>query len=173
MVGIRLGKYVGNTSVDAAFFKTYYPSVEDESKAIPVEVKRGNATENINFTLAKKYEKREVKGRVFFGDGRPAAKVNVRYVAQTPDFKDSTITFIKTDERGRFSFIGYENHEYLIGAFTDRRDGNEHLEAFAKVISLLPKKEIEMVNLILNHDGTKKCEKCGDFLFFSTIKPGN
>lgn len=173
LVGVRLDDYVGNNSTDAAYLKTYYPSVETERSAVPVSVKFGKQTENIDFKLTRKYQKREIKGRVFFKDGRPASKVNVRYVARTPDLKDNGITFIKTDENGRFSITGYENHAYLIGAFTDGRDGNERLEAIAVVVNVLSKKEIKEIKLLLDQDGNADCKKCGDYTGFPKTKPRN
>ncbi len=173
LVGVRIDDYVGNDSIDAAYMKTYFPDVASEKSAIPVKVKFGKQTENVNFKLTRKYQEREIKGRVFFKDGQSAAKVNVRYVARTPDLKDNGIRFIKTDENGYFSITGYENHAYLIGSFTDSRDGNENLEAIAAVVNVLPEKEIKEVKLILDQDGTADCKKCGGYSDFPKTKPRN
>lgn len=173
LVGVRLDDYVGNDSVDAAYLKTYYPGVATEKNAAPVSVKFGEPTENINFKLTRKYAEREIKGRVFFKDNRPAVKVNVRYTARTPDLKDNGITFIKTDEDGYFSITGYENHAYLIGAFTDSQAGNESLEAFAVIVNILPKKEIKEIKLVLDQNVNSDCKKCGNYLEFPKTRPRN
>ncbi len=170
LVGVRLDDYVGNDSVDAAYLKTYYPGVAIEKKAVSVTVKFGKPTENIDFKLTRTYSEREIKGRVFFKDGRHAPNVRVRYVARTPDLKNNGITFIKTDENGYFSLTGYENHSYLIGAFTDSRDGNESIQAIATVMNILPKKEIKEIKLVLDQSGNSQCEKCGDFFEFTKKK---
>ncbi len=171
LVGVRLGNYVGNNSADAAFLKTYYPGTALEKSATAVRIKFGKQTEDIDFKLTRVFPKREIKGRVFFEDGRPASKVRVRYVARTPDLKDSGITFIKTDEDGYFSFTGYENHSYLIGAFTDSRDGNKSLDALAMVVDVLPQKAPKEIKLILDQDGEEACPKCGDYSNFPKTKP--
>jgi hypothetical protein len=173
LVGVRLDDYVDNNSVDAAFLKTYYPGASTEKSAVSVSVKFGKLTDNINFKLTRKYKEREIRGRVFFKDGRLAPRVNVRYVARTPDLKDNGITFIKTDENGYFSITGYENHAYLIGAFTDARDGNESLEAFTVVVNVLPKKEVKEVKLVLDQDMNRDCKKCGDYHEFPKTKTRN
>lgn len=172
LVGVRLDDYVGNNSVDAAYLKTFYPGVAVEKKAVSVAVKFGKQTENIDFKLMRTYAAREINGRVFFKDGRPAPNVRVRYVARTPDLESNAITFIKTDEDGYFSISGYENHSYLIGAFTDSRDDNESLEAFAATVNVLPKKYLKEINLILDQDGKLDCKKCGDYSEFPKTKPG-
>lgn len=172
LVGVRLSDYVGNDSIDAAYLKTYYPGAPTEKNAAPVSVKFGKPRENINFKLTQKYQEREIKGRVYFRDGRPASGVRVRYVTRTPDFKENGITFIKTDENGYFSITSYDNHAYLIGAFTDSRDGNEMSKSFATVINVSPKKEIKEIKLVLDQIGMD-CKKCGDYADFPTTKPRN
>lgn len=137
---------------------------------MPVSVKFGKPTENINFKLTKKFQEREIKGRVYFKDGRPASEVKVRYVARTPDLKENGITFIKTDANGYFSITSYDNHAYLIGAFTDSRDGNEKLQSFSTVVNVSPKKEIKEIKLVLDQNGMD-CEKCGNYFDFPKTKP--
>lgn len=171
LVGVRLDDYVGNDSIEAAYLKAYYPGVTNEKSAVPVRVKFGKQTENINFKLTRKYREREIKGRVFFKDSRPAPQVQVRFVARTPDLKDNGVTFIKTDENGYFSFTGYENHAYLIGSFTDARNGNESLEASAAVVNVISGREIKEIQLVLDQDGGANCKKCGDYSGFPKTKP--
>ena len=89
-----------------------------------------------------------------FKDGRPAANINVRYVARTPDLKRNGITFIKTDANGHFSIDVYEGHAYMVGAVTDGRDANTPLEAKAAVIKINPGKNPDDLRLVLDQTGT-------------------
>ncbi len=166
LIGVRLGDYIGNDSTDAAYIKTYFPGVAAEKNAVPVNIKFGALTDKVDFKLTGKYREGEIKGRVFYKDNRPAANVRVRYVARTPDLKENGITFIKTDENGRFSIAAYENHAYLIGALAD--ENNESLEAVAVVVNVLPKKEIKEIKLVLDQNGNGNCKKCGGYMEFPT-----
>ncbi len=171
LVGVRLGGYVCNDCDDAKYLKAFYPGVPAEKNATPVTVKFGEPTDDINFKLTATYKEREVAGRVTFMDGRPAPLISVRYLARTPDFKDNAITFIKTDNAGNFSFSGYENHVYLVGAFTDRRDGSERFEALAVDIKVDPNKPVKGIKLVLDQDGNNGCTKCFDSFGFPKNRP--
>lgn len=163
LVGVRLDDYVCNDCIDAEFKKALYPGVADERLAKAVTVRTGDATTGIDFKLTRKFASQEVTGRVYFKDGRPAADVNVRYVARTPDLKENGITFIKTDAGGDFSFTGYEGHEYLVGAFADRRDNKDGVEANAVVVKVQAGKVPQGIKLTLD-----QAEGSGDFYEFPT-----
>lgn len=86
-------------------------------------------------------------------------------MARTPDRKNNGIRFIKTDDLGYFSIDGYEGHDYLIGAFTDSRDGNERVEAKATIVSVLPGNPLKPLLLTLNKNNTDE-----NFWDFPTAK---
>lgn len=164
LVGVRLDDYVCNDCIDAGYATTFFPGVSNQKLAGVVTVKTGSLTPDVNLKLVRKYTPREIRGRVLFKNGQAAPRVNVRYVARTPDFKDNGITFIKTDDRGNFSFNGYEDHYYLIGAFDLGEGGGSFWEAFAVTIKVDPGKKLAEVRLILDQDGTGgTCSKCGDY----------
>jgi hypothetical protein len=156
-----LDDYVSPDSIDAAFPATYFPNSKNAKTAKIITVQKGKAVPNIVIKLFPKFKETTVQGRFFFKDGRPAAKVFVRYVARTPDYKDSGIVFIETDKSGFFSFTGYENHAYLIGSFTDQRQGNEYAFAVEQEISIQgnPKE----LKFILDRNDDRNCKECGDY----------
>lgn len=150
LIGVRLDDYICNDCADAKYKRTFYPGVPSPTLAKFVEVPFGKSVENIGLKLTDKYKEREIAGTVFFKNGRPAPNVSVRFVARTPDLKRNGITFIKTDKDGNFSLAGYELHSYMIGAFTDNRDGNETAEAKAVVLNIVPHKAVVPIRLVLD-----------------------
>ena len=165
-MGVRLDKYICNDCIDAKYQKEYYPSGQTESSAKIISIPLGKLIDNVHFKLSKTFVEREINGTVAFPDGRLAPRVSVRFVARTPDRLDNHITFIKTDETGRFTIKGYEGHDYLIGAFTDERDGNPEHDAPAVEVRIVPRKAIKPVKLTLRPRGHGACENCGDFSEF-------
>lgn len=154
LIGVRLGDYICNDCADSEYKKALYPGVAKEARAKPIAVGFGKHLENIDLKLTAKYREREITGTVVFKDGKPAANVRVRFVARTPDLKRNGITFIKTDNDGNFSITGYDGHAYLIGAFTDQRDGNELAEAKATVVKISPTRVVDTVRLVLDRTNT-------------------
>jgi len=154
LIGIRLDDYICNDCADSEYKKTLYPGVASETRATPIVVGFGNLVEKIDLKLTSRYVQRKINGIVVFKDGRPAANINVRYVARTPDLKRNGITFIKTDANGHFSIDVYEGHAYMVGAVTDGRDANTPLEAKAAVIKINPGKNPDDLRLVLDQTGT-------------------
>lgn len=161
-VGVRLSEYLEPQSVDAAFPTTYFPGVASESSAAPITVGKGKSVAGFDFKLQPRFAERLIKGQVFFADGRPAAKVRVKFIARTPDFKDDLENILRADENGRFSVVGYENHAYLIGAFTDESDGNKFAGAID--VEIAPNEKVEEIKLVLDQfDGCPKCRSYENF----------
>ena len=150
LIGVRLDDYICNDCADSEYKKALYPGVSTEARAKPIVVGFGKHIENIDLKLTAKYREREIVGTVAFKDGKPAANVRVRFVARTPDLKRNGLTFIKTDGNGSFTILAYDDHSYMIGAFTDDRDGNEAAEAKAVVVKIVPTKAVPAVRLVLD-----------------------
>lgn len=151
LIGVRLGGRVEGDSVEAAYPRTYYPGVPTQKKAVVVPLGKGESVTGRDFQLPSRLARRIVRGRVLLRNGRPAAKVRVRYVARTPDRKRSDPQYLRTDEDGNFSFVGYEGNAYLVGAFVDRQDKQE--EMYAREVEIAPRGKAGFVKLTLDQPG--------------------
>jgi hypothetical protein len=164
LIGTRLDGYVGADSIDAAYPTTYFPNSKTRNTAKIITVRKETPIQNLEIKLFPQFREITVEGLVYFKDGRPASKVSVRYAARTPDYKDSGIVFIETDENGYFSFAGYENHSYLIGSFTDQRQGNANAYAIEQEIFI--KGSPKELKFILDRTGNENCKECRDYMDF-------
>ncbi len=149
LIGVRLDDWICNDCADAPFKKAYYPGVANRSRAKIISVGLGKLVENIDLKLTDKYIEREISGIVVSKDGRPMPRVNVRYIARTPDHKRNGPTVIKTDDSGNFRFVGYDAHSYLIEAYTDERGESETVSQ-AVIVNLQAGVSLKPLRLILN-----------------------
>lgn len=160
LIGVRLGPYLSNGDVAAAYPRTFYPGVADEREAIAVSLGRGQSVTRRDFQAGPRLRERTVRGVVVRRDGRAAAGVKVRYQARTPDRKLSTPELLKTDARGRFSFTAYEGAAYLVGAVTADCAGPECLHAHDALVGAAGTPR--PLRLVLDQPGSS-CERCRDY----------
>jgi len=75
--GLREGKYTLVINDDnfpdgsAPFWRHYYPGVRDFKDAQPIILEQGETLSDIKFNLPKSLPLREIKGQVFWKDGKP------------------------------------------------------------------------------------------------------
>jgi hypothetical protein len=154
--------------VTAAFRRTFYPGVAAEREAVVVSLGRGQNVVRRDFQLGPRLRARTVSGVVVRADGRPAAGASVRYQARTPDRLRAGLAFVKTDERGRFSFTGYEGTSFLVGAFTKGCEESTCLHAHEAEVG--PAGAPPRLRLVLNQPGSS-CDRCRDYDAFEEGKP--
>ncbi|HEV2859599.1 MAG TPA: carboxypeptidase-like regulatory domain-containing protein [Pyrinomonadaceae bacterium] len=168
LIGVRLGRYLWPDDEAAGFRRTFYPGVPKEQEAVAVSLGRGQNVTRRDFQLGPRLRERTISGVVVYADGRPAAGVNVRYQARTRDRKRSGTGGLKTDERGRFSFKGYEGTAFLVGAFTDGCEEPKCRHAHEAEVG--PAGAPPRLRLVLNQPGSS-CDRCRDFDAFEGAKP--
>lgn len=151
LIGVRLDRNISGDRPEAAYPRTYYPGVPTRKQAVVVALDKGESVTGRNFQLPPRIARRRVGGRVLWRDGRPAAHVQVRYAARTPDRKHSGIIVLRTDADGKFSFDGYEGTAYLVGAFT--YEGNETKQIHAREIEVAPNGKVSALRLTLDQQG--------------------
>ena len=129
--GLSPGKYIvsvgqaagsGGVSVmgmgGSQYLKTFYPGVQDESKATLVEVNEGAEMSNIDITPGKPASGFSVSGRVVDADsGQPVANVYIAY-SQVKDAElqmgGMSFTGSQTDANGKFRLEGVKPGRYAV-----------------------------------------------------------
>ncbi len=82
ITGLREGKYTLVINDDnfpdgsAPFWRYYYPGVKDFKEAQPINLEQGQKLSDITFNLPEFLPLREVKGQVFWKDGKPVTFVD-------------------------------------------------------------------------------------------------
>ncbi|HYG81171.1 MAG TPA: hypothetical protein VD861_12320 [Pyrinomonadaceae bacterium] len=152
LIGVRVGKRISGDGPEAAYPQTYYPGVPARKQAVVVALGKGGSVAGHNFQLPPRFAERRVTGRAVWGDGRPAANVQVRFAARTPDRKRLGVTYLDTDADGKFSFVAYEGTAYLVGAFI--REGVENGPRYAREVEVAPRGQVRSLRLTLNQQGT-------------------
>ena len=129
--GLGPGKYIvsvgqaagsGGVSVmgmgGSQYLKTFYPGVQDESKATLVEVNEGAEISNIDITPGKPASGFSVSGRVVDAEsGQPVANVYIAY-SQVKDAElqmgGMSFTGSQTDANGKFRLEGVKPGRYAV-----------------------------------------------------------
>ena len=102
------------------YAKTFYPGVQEESKATIIEVKEGGEVTGIDITPGKPAEGFSVSGRVVDAEsGQPVPNANIAYSPfsdANQQMSGTNITADKTDANGKFRLEGMRPGRYA--AFT-------------------------------------------------------
>ncbi len=124
---VPAGKYVlainKNLSphAESPFPTTYFPQTSDIKKAKIVEIGFGQNMDQILFQVLPKLMDKEIRGTVYWNDGKPAADVQVElvdldnYDSWQRDEKNG-----KTDKFGNFAVKGFIGRKYQIKAIYKR-----------------------------------------------------
>jgi protocatechuate 3,4-dioxygenase beta subunit len=100
------------------YLKTYYPGVQEESKAELIEVNEGSEITNIDITPGKPASGFSVSGRAVDADsGQPVANVYIAY-SQVKDAEqkmdEMNFTGSQTDVNGKFRLEGVKPGRYAV-----------------------------------------------------------
>lgn len=140
--GLSAGNYkvsVGQNSVSGAsvmgvgggqYLKTYYPSVQDESKATLIEVNEGSEITNIDITAGKAAGGFSVSGRAVDADsGQPVANLYIAY-SQVKDaelkMEGMNFTGSQTDVNGKFRLEGVKPGRYAVFTLAQGRENSSY-----------------------------------------------
>jgi protocatechuate 3,4-dioxygenase beta subunit len=100
------------------YLKTFYPSVEDESKATIIEIKEGTEIANVDITLNKPGKGFSISGRVIDADsGAPSASVYIGHSMideSNQQVGGMIFSGTQTDANGKFRLEGLRPGRYAI-----------------------------------------------------------
>jgi hypothetical protein len=158
--------------VDSPYPPTFHPGVPDVNTATTVLLEDGQKLSAINIRLPPKLVEREVTGLILWPDGTPVARMSpdaapgvgailsIRsperlWYPLNPRRADGTNTVI-TDEKGGFSFIGFDGYTYVI-----------HVHAFnaqdqvfhSRHVKLTLSGEVKPLRLVLSLPGYGESEQ--------------
>ncbi|HEX8367698.1 MAG TPA: carboxypeptidase-like regulatory domain-containing protein [Pyrinomonadaceae bacterium] len=124
---------------DLSPYATYfYPKAANRALAKIFEIYAETRITNLIFRLSPPLAKRKITGRVFDGDGKPAANVYVALRDVEGDKEDAFLGFspIKTDKGGNFSLTSFEARKYQIFAvLLQGSDKAPSFDPFAKLVA--------------------------------------
>ncbi len=114
------------------YVKTFYPSVEDESRATIIEIKEGTEIANVDITVNKPGKGFAISGRVIYADsGAPAASVYVGHsVIDESNQQVGSMNFsgTQTDANGKFRLEGLRPGRYAVYTMAARDDNSTYSE---------------------------------------------
>jgi len=135
--GLPAGRYKVSVGSDAGggvvaasrrryFQRTFYPDVNDQTKAAVVELNEGGEATNIDIKVGSSAESYSASGRVTDSDGLPIPGTRIGFVLNTNNQERSGSFYsgVITDSRGEFKFDGLGPGRY--GAYvTSQYDGGD------------------------------------------------
>ena len=106
--------------------RTFYPDVNDQSKAAIVELKEGGEANNIDIKVGSAPQTYTLSGRVIDAEtGLPIPRAGVRFTLVRQGQGPPLPSFgIQADERGEFSFDGFASGHYSALATSEFYGGN-------------------------------------------------
>lgn len=112
------------------YAKTFFPGVQDETKATVIEIKEGTEAANVDITVGKLGNGVAVSGRVIDAEsGQPVANM---YVAQssvdetTQQMGPMNFTGTQSDTNGKFRLEGLRPGHYAIYTFAAGQDNSTY-----------------------------------------------
>ena len=114
------------------YVKTFYPSVEDESRATILEIKEGTEIANVDITVNKTGKGFSVSGRVIDADsGAPAASVYIGHsVVSESNQLVGVMNFsgTQTDANGKFQLEGLRPGRYAVNTMASSLENSTYSE---------------------------------------------
>lgn len=96
---------------------TFYRAPNEKASATVIEIGTGQKIENLVLRLPAPLATKEIRGKVFWRYGRPAANVFV-YIRDAARFQ--FISTARTDKDGNFVLQGFAGRKYIISAHAGR-----------------------------------------------------
>lgn len=114
------------------YVKTFYPGVEDESRATLLEIKEGTEVKNIDITVNKPGSGFSVSGRVVDADsGKAVASLYIAHSSMNEsDQKMGAMNFTgsQSDANGKFRLEGLRPGRYAVYTFAAGQDNSTYSE---------------------------------------------
>jgi protocatechuate 3,4-dioxygenase beta subunit len=112
------------------YVKTFYPNVQDESKATIIEIKEGTEVANVDISVGKPGSGFSVSGRVIDADsGQPVTNIYIAHSAvNESDQKMAGMNFTgnQTDANGKFRLEGFRPGHYAVFTFAPVQDNSTY-----------------------------------------------
>ena len=145
----------------------YYPGTFKREEAQAIRVGLGEKVEGLEFQLPDAYRIRTIEGRVTWGDGKPAAGVEVLLLcprsSKAGGFSvESGPTGTRTDEEGRFRLEGFAGGVYWIEARGSKKVGEkgDAVDVHSPPKKIVVKESLKNLKLVLSEEGfSKGCEQ--------------
>ena len=114
------------------YLKTFYPSVQDESKATIIEIKEGTEVANIDITVNKPSSGFSVSGRVIDADsGQPVPNLYIGHSTvneANQQMGGMNFSGNQTDANGKFRLEGLRAGHYAVFTFAAGQDNSTYSE---------------------------------------------
>jgi len=114
------------------YVKTFYPSVQDETKATIIEIKEATEVQNIDITVGKPSSGFSVSGRVIDGDsGQPVPNLYIGHsTVNESDQKMGGMNFTgnQTDANGKFRLEGLRPGHYAVFTMGAAQESSSYSE---------------------------------------------
>jgi hypothetical protein len=106
--------YIGNVESESYYERTYYPGVQDKTKAQQIVVASGVELKDITIHIGKASRTYSVNGQIVNEDGNPVKNYGFIICRRTPNGGHMTSTNNQTDENGYFFIKGFLSGNYFI-----------------------------------------------------------
>jgi protocatechuate 3,4-dioxygenase beta subunit len=114
------------------YLKTFYPGVQDESKATIIEIKEGTEVPSVDITVSKPGSGFTVSGRVIDADsGQPVPNIYIGHSAvdeSSQKIGQMNFTGDQTDANGKFRLEGLRPGHYAVYTFVPGKDNSNYGE---------------------------------------------
>ena len=114
------------------YVKTFYPNVQDESKATIIEIKEGAEVNNVDITVGKSGSGFSASGRLIDADsGQPVANVYIGHSSvneSNQQLGGMAFTGNQTDANGKFKLEGLRPGHYAAFTFAAGQDNSTYSE---------------------------------------------
>lgn len=114
------------------YVKTFYPNVQDESKATIIEIKEGTEVANVDISVGKPGSGFSVSGRVIDADsGQPVANTYIAHSSvneSNQQMGGMNFSGNQTDANGKFKLEGLRPGHYAVFTFAVGQDNSSYSE---------------------------------------------
>jgi hypothetical protein len=162
--GVPPGEYLLYLEMRTADYQKnqnfYYPGTFQREEAKVIKVGLGETVEGIELLLPEEFKVRTIEGEVAWGDGQPAAGVEVLLLCpQSSRPEGFAIEFsptrTQTDEQGRFQIEGFTGESYWIEARGSKNSGKkeERGETHSPSRKIVLSESVKNIKLVLSEKG--------------------
>lgn len=119
VLAVNLNRFPQPNDPTNAYPRTYYPGVNDISKAEVITLGAGEKLSDFNFQLPARREPSTITGKVVWNDGTPVANAGISFKEVT--YQDPGISNgMQTDDQGYFTINAFIGQTFVIEARSNR-----------------------------------------------------